>query len=241
MLRRHAPALLVAPGAIALSLLVSACGGEAAPAPQVPDDSAASAAPPPPGEPAPPSSEADAPRAQATASPAPGAPPADAPAASPSAPAPAPLAIPGVGTTTLEDGARITVTADDRVIIEDRPGGKASGESAFGANGFSYRKSVELMADLQQRVKAGDKEKVADLVAYPVRVNQDAGKHRIVRDRATFVRDYDQIITPKVASEVLAADARKLFCNHQGVMLGSGVIWVGEASKGGYGIKAINQ
>ena len=157
-----------------------------------------------------------------------------------SAPAPAPaLLIPGVGTTTLEDGSKITLTADDKVTIEDIHG-KLSGESSCGANGFSYRRSVEFMAELQQAVKAGDKDKVASLMAYPVRVNQGGGKHRIIKDSAAFVRDYEKLLPSAVATAIAAADPRKLFCRYDGVMLGSGVIWAGN-EKAGLGVITINQ
>ena len=217
--------------ALALLVALAGCGGEAAvaagpsaPAPGAADTPATADAPAP--APAPEPAPTPAPE------PAPAAGPAPAPAAAPQ------LVIPGVGTTTLEDGTRITVTADDKVIIED-PTGKSSGESSCGANGFNYRRSVEFMAELQQAVKAGDKEKVARLMAYPVRVNQGGGKHRMIKDQATFVRDYEQIIKSATAAEIAAADPRKLFCRYDGVMLGRGVIWAsGEEEK--FGVSTIN-
>ncbi len=221
---------------IAGALLLHGCGGGAAEArPSPPMEAAAPSAAAPGASAAPTTAPSAAiPGASAAPTAAPG-------AAAPAAPAALPLVIPGEGTTRLEDGSTITVTNDDKVVIED-PHGRSSGESHFRKNGFSYRRSVQFMADLQQRLKAGDKEKLAELILFPLRVNQSAQRHRLIQDRAAFVRDFEQIFNAKVTEKVLAADPRKIFCNYQGVMLGDGILWVGSDSKEtSYGVRSINQ
>jgi hypothetical protein len=118
---------------------------------------------------------------------------------------------------------------DDDVVRGLDARGCLIGESHFKANGYSYKASVDFMTELQARVKAHDKNGLADLANYPLRVNGKGTPPRIVKDRSAFLKAVDTIYTPPVSLAILAVDPRDLFCNYQGVMLGDGVIWTDNA------------
>lgn len=95
------------------------------------------------------------------------------------------------------------------------------------------------MSEFQKRLRANDREAMANAICYPLRVNGQTPI--LVEDRAQFIRQFDAIFTPDVARAVLAADARKVFCSYQGIMLGNGVVWARKDAQGRYGLCAINE
>jgi hypothetical protein len=130
--------------------------------------------------------------------------------------------------------------ANDDVVVPLDAAGCPLGESHFKFNGFSYKASVDFFTDLQRLLKAGDKQGLAELANYPLRVNGDKGKALIVKDRASFLKSFDQIYSPAVVAAALAVDPRNISCNYQGVMLGDGILWAYSTSKGHQGIIAVN-
>lgn len=130
--------------------------------------------------------------------------------------------------------------ADDDVVVPLDAAGCPLGESHFKPNGFSYQASVDFYTELQRLLKAGDKEGLADLANYPLRVNGSKGKALIVKDKAAFLKSFGQIYSPAVVAAVLAVDPRNLFCNYQGVMLGDGILWADRTAKGHQGIISVN-
>lgn len=138
----------------------------------------------------------------------------------------------GVETINLGDGCTITVDGDDHVTI------RGEGESWFGFNGYSYRKSVEFMTEFQRVVRARNREATIKAIAFPLRVNSETPL--IVEERNTLLRQFDRIFTPEVVKAILAADPRKVFCNCQGIMLGHGIIWAVRDDDGRYGVRTIN-
>ena len=73
---------------------------------------------------------------------------------------------------------------------------------------------------------------VAALVDYPFEATLD-GRKTAIKDRADFVRNYDQIITPAIAGVVKAQKYSELMVNGQGVMFGSGETWINGVCKQG--------
>jgi hypothetical protein len=220
--------------AVAVPIAILGCTGEipVAGPPPAPATSGAAAAQAPTAA-APPTGETPAAAPSNTA-------PADAALASAAPAAPPAISIPQTGTITLDDGTTIAVENDDRVIIRGAKWTNLESDSRFVTNGLSYRKSVEFMTELQRRLRENDREKLGDLVVYPLRVN--LGKGTItVPDRAAFIRDFDRIFPSKLVSRVLAVDPRLLFANAKGVMLGDGVVWANVDTKGRYGLTAVNQ
>jgi hypothetical protein len=171
-------------------------------------------------------------------------PPASAAPATPPAPAPKSAgeilaSLPDkAGTMDLGNGLKITVDAAGRVVIED-PNGKNGGSSHCGGNGFVYRKSVQLFAELQDALRAGAKNKVADLVLYPLRINEAVGKFTKIKDRAELLAGFERAFPEKVVAAILAAEPRAIFCRADGFMLGPGTVWA-NVQKGRYGLFVIN-
>jgi hypothetical protein len=77
----------------------------------------------------------------------------------------------------------------------------------------------------QQAVVDHDAEGVADLVNYPIKVSID-GSRTSIRSAAAFVENYDAIITPDMADAIAAQNYGSLFVRDQGVMFGSGEVWI---------------
>ena len=83
----------------------------------------------------------------------------------------------------------------------------------------------KFVASLQKALAAEDKDAVAGLVSYPLRVSV-GGQDLEVADKAAFVRQYDQIITKDIKQNILAQRLNDIFVNKQGVMVGSdGKVW----------------
>lgn len=144
----------------------------------------------------------------------------------------------GAGVIKLDRGLTITLTAKGGVTIDD-PNGKLGGSSSCGANGFEYKKSVALFAELQDALAAGARDKVAALMTYPLRVNLGFKSYRLIKDAAALGRDFDVAFPPPVVKMILDAEPRAIFCRADGFMLGAGVVWA-EVQKGRYGVFVIN-
>ena len=102
-------------------------------------------------------------------------------------------------------------------------------------------------ADLQAAVAANDRNKVADDVLYPLRVNgwrdEIKGKATVQFSSKQEVLDnYDEIFSPQVRAAIVQQKTADLFVNWQGVMVGKGEAWLSVSSKEPrrYGIFAIN-
>jgi hypothetical protein len=164
------------------------------------------------------------------------------PPASPSQASAVPSAAPSVNRETCRSqGPAVTfeVKDDDHVVALDAQGCPLGG-SSFKPEGYSYQASVDFMTELQRRLEANDKNGLAELVNYPLRVNRSKGGPLIVKDRAAFLRSFDQIYTPGAVSTILSKDPRDVACNYQGVMLEHGVLWMDNSKGGHYGVIAIN-
>lgn len=85
-----------------------------------------------------------------------------------------------------------------------------------------YRSLIEA---LQAAVKAHDAAGVARLVSYPITVTID-GKKTVIANAQAFVAKYDAIITPAIARAVENQSYADLFVNWQGIMFGSGEVWI---------------
>ena len=100
-------------------------------------------------------------------------------------------------------------------------------------------KARAFLASLKVALAGADRQKVAAMVQYPLSAN--AGKtHRVIRDSAEFVKDYDRLFTAAVLRAVKNQVPECLFANWQGVMIGSGEVWFEEQTNGSMKIKTIN-
>lgn len=78
---------------------------------------------------------------------------------------------------------------------------------------------------LRAAIKAGDRDAVAALVAYPFTTRVD-GKATKVADATAFVARYDDIVTPAIARVIGEQRYADLFVNQRGVMFGNGEAWI---------------
>ena len=167
------------------------------------------------------------------------APVAAAPSGSASSTPSAPVAAPTIDRKTCKSkppAVKFEVTDDDLVIALDADGCPMA-TSYFKANGYGYKASVDFVVELQSRLKSGDHARVAELVNFPLRVNSKTPL--VVKDKAAFLKSFDEIFPKALIDWVQTHDSRDVFCNSKGIMLGDGPIWA--SNRGGhYGVSAIN-
>ena len=108
------------------------------------------------------------------------------------------------------------------------PGVHAAGH--FAVAGIGDDAAVgRFLAELQREVAAGQREQVAALAAYPLRVNTGK-RHVILRTQKALLSAYDRVFNPEVRKALAAQKAETLFVNAQGVMVGDGEIWFGKVA-----------
>ena len=83
----------------------------------------------------------------------------------------------------------------------------------------------QLVADLQQAVAKHDPAAVAALVHYPIKVKLH-GKPTYLNTPKSFIKNYDNIITPDIATVIQNQKYESLFINYQGAMFGEGEVWI---------------
>uniref|UniRef100_UPI00066ADFBB hypothetical protein n=2 Tax=Lysobacteraceae TaxID=32033 RepID=UPI00066ADFBB len=71
-------------------------------------------------------------------------------------------------------------------------------------------------------VVGGDRAAVVEEVRFPLNV----GGGKKITGPGEFQRNYEKIITPAVVKAVSEQDFGKVFVNQQGVMIGSGQVWL---------------
>ncbi len=83
---------------------------------------------------------------------------------------------------------------------------------------------------LKEAVSSDDRERVADLMNYPLRVSgaaEDGSGIPVARisDREHLLREYEAIFAPNVVQALARQEYGELFANTEGVMIGNGQIW----------------
>jgi hypothetical protein len=126
---------------------------------------------------------------------------------------------------TLGTAARVAV----RLALQDGTAGSlAHRYAALGVTDDAIINRTALRCWLALR--DGDRETVADLVAYPLSVVV-GGRRLQLRTRAQFLARYEAIVTPRLRAAVLASVPRHLFVRDDGAMLGAGDIWIGATGR----------
>ncbi|MDT3529698.1 hypothetical protein ROV86_16470 [Stenotrophomonas pavanii] len=129
------------------------------------------------------------------------------PAAEPPAPAAEPAAAPAAPTAPTAPAAEAPAE-DARARIESLLGDAAQFEKVFNA--------------FKAAVVGGDRAAVVEEVRFPLNIS--GGKK--ISGPGEFQRNYEKIITPEVVKAVSEQDFGKVFVNQQGVMIGSGQVWL---------------
>jgi len=141
-----------------------------------------------------------------------------------------------MGTEPTNDAAAIAPTdqteATNGVSEEDNP---------FAAAGINDPKAfIKMFEVVKAAVAAGEKDAVAELVLFPLRVNGETPME--IKSKEEFVEKYDQIMTQSVKDALAAQKVDNLFVRDQGVMVGDGELWFGASAEDPqvYGMIAVN-
>lgn len=108
------------------------------------------------------------------------------------------------------------------------PLGFANNSESCTLNGIDYEKGKVLLSTFKTALSNGDKQAIAGLMAYPLRVNTAPGKFFTVKNAPEFIKKYDNILTADLIQAV--QKDKDIFCNTQGAMIGSG-IWFNTEDK----------
>ena len=123
----------------------------------------------------------------------------------------------------LAHGSTLVVWQNGRVI-ERNPEGRVVSDSTFESYGI-YERWVKFMKAFQAAVKAGERDRIAASIEYPLSWNR-GNVDTAIRDRQELLANYEAVFQPAVVSAIEAVDPRALFCqNVSQVMLGLGVVW----------------
>ncbi|GGA24591.1 hypothetical protein GCM10010917_06830 [Paenibacillus physcomitrellae] len=109
-------------------------------------------------------------------------------------------------------------------------------EAAGIDNPFVFEHNFSLF---QKYVKEGNKTEAANLMVYPLKVN-NKGKTMEIKTKKDFIAKYDKIMTAKVKKALQAQKADQVVVNWKGVSIGSGSLWMGQFGEQ-VGVFAINQ
>jgi hypothetical protein len=88
-----------------------------------------------------------------------------------------------------------------------------------------HTKVHQILIALQQAVSKHNPAAVAALVHYPIKVNPGK-KPFTIKNEKEFIKDYDRIITPDIASAIYRQKYDNLFVNSEGAMIGDGEVWI---------------
>lgn len=95
------------------------------------------------------------------------------------------------------------------------------------ADFFGVDDDVEqFMADIQQAVRTNNKTWIAQHVQYPFVARIGPKKTINIKYQNQFIQNYDKIFSASYKKAVLNSCTCNLFANGNGVMLGSGEIWI---------------
>lgn len=124
------------------------------------------------------------------------------------------------------DGGVAKVESDSRGaehVLLLAPDGEVVGESWCVAPLSGYDAVRRFFTGVRSAVLDGDADRIADLMAYPLRVNEPVT--RLVASREQFIAERGRILTSEVVERIRAADPGMVSCSEQGHALGDGVLW----------------
>ncbi len=100
----------------------------------------------------------------------------------------------------------------------------ANNTAVEGPDGLTDAELAETLDQLQRAVAAGDPNRVADLMSFPLQVNQ--GKRRSKWTKARFLASYGDLFDNSLRQVVAAQTPQALFRSSRGAMLGNGEVWL---------------
>ncbi|HDS1217075.1 TPA: hypothetical protein QEF70_003560 [Stenotrophomonas maltophilia] len=138
-----------------------------------------------------------------------------APPAEPAVDAPPPMEANAAATPAAEPTAAAPAVPEAEAPAEDA---RARIESLLG-DAAQFEKVFNAF---KAAVVGGDRAAVVEQVRFPLNISD--GKK--ITGPGEFQRNYEKIITPAVVKAVSEQDFGKAFVNQQGVMIGSGQVWL---------------
>ncbi|WP_099487978.1 hypothetical protein [Stenotrophomonas maltophilia] len=138
-----------------------------------------------------------------------------APPAEPAVDAPPPMEANAAATPAAEPTAAAPAVPEAEAPAEDA---RARIESLLG-DAAQFEKVFNAF---KAAVVGGDRAAVVEQVRFPLNIS--GGKK--ITGPGEFQRNYEKIITPAVVKAVSGQDFGKVFVNQQGVMIGSGQVWL---------------
>ncbi|MFZ4833598.1 hypothetical protein [Rouxiella sp. Mn2063] len=89
----------------------------------------------------------------------------------------------------------------------------------------SHSNYHDFFETLKQSVTQRNKEQVAEMVSYPLKVNIK-GKKVVVKNNLDFIKNYSDIVTPNIAKAITTQKYTDLFSRDTGIMIGQhGEVW----------------
>lgn len=82
---------------------------------------------------------------------------------------------------------------------------------------------------LQTAVKTNNKAAAANLMTYPLRINEmKNGKviHRKIKNEKEFIRQYDSLLTDAIKKSILKSTVKDSISNYQGIGIVDGKLWL---------------
>jgi hypothetical protein len=87
----------------------------------------------------------------------------------------------------------------------------------------------DFVNDIQSYIKEDNRQQLADLVTYPIKVKID-DKYTEMQNKDEFIKNYDKIFYPKYKEVMSTAYTKYLFVNYKGIMFGENIqnMWIND-------------
>lgn len=92
--------------------------------------------------------------------------------------------------------------------------------------------------ELKESLESKDSGKLALLLKYPFRINDDRGSYYL-HDAASFSARAEEVFTASVRDAILKRGIEAIWCNYTGITYGDGVVWVNPTEQS-FAIEAVN-
>lgn len=104
-------------------------------------------------------------------------------------------------------------------------------DERFAAAGLRNGDVETFYKQFREAISAGDKRKVASLVSFPIKVTLSSGAKRTLRNKADFVKSYDQIFDDEFRQLIAKTEVTALWARWTGVAMPRGEIWFAGVGK----------
>jgi hypothetical protein len=106
-------------------------------------------------------------------------------------------------------------------------------QGKYAAAGLEDDREVEqFFISFKNAVAKRDREQVAAMIAYPIRVRLPSGRRTIIKTRASLIRRYDAIFDAAFRKVIADTNVEDLWARWSGVAMPAGEIWFNGLSKG---------